>query len=306
MIQWHPLFASLLRPIVEESYDVQVNVSVGEAPRSADIVLLQRKKSQRRSFKGIWRSLTFWNVLEFKSPAVHPTIRDVDALVELGLGIDRRLSERRARESQRLPSPSDVSFWYLANRLSKPFLQQCSSRFGRLKVVGPGIWRTLLLHRHVVLVSNTDLRIDSETLPLHVVSHGSRATELAVVRFVLDHPELRTHYAHWLLTLHNRAYMEARTMSRLTEEPEIDLRPAIDYLGLDRVIAQVGLDRVIAQVGLDQVIAQVGLDQVIALVGLDRVIAQVGVDQIVKHIGVDGLLAHLTPSQIRELKKRLK
>ena len=31
--QWHPLFAKLLRPLVEGHYEVQINVPVGEAPR---------------------------------------------------------------------------------------------------------------------------------------------------------------------------------------------------------------------------------------------------------------------------------
>jgi hypothetical protein len=42
MTQWHPLFAELLRPLFEDYYDVQTNVPVGDVPREADIVLLQR------------------------------------------------------------------------------------------------------------------------------------------------------------------------------------------------------------------------------------------------------------------------
>ena len=68
-------------------------------------------------------------------------------------------------------------------------------------------------------------------------------------------------------------------MSQATEESEIDLRPAINFLGLDRVIEQVGLDRVIEQVGLDRV---------------------------VRTIGMDRLVTSLTAAQRRELKRRLR
>ena len=42
MTQWHPLFAKLLRPVLEGYYEVQVNVPVGDVPRAADVLLLRR------------------------------------------------------------------------------------------------------------------------------------------------------------------------------------------------------------------------------------------------------------------------
>ena len=41
-MQWHPIFAHLLRPLVQEFYDVQTNMAVGDAPRESDIVLVRR------------------------------------------------------------------------------------------------------------------------------------------------------------------------------------------------------------------------------------------------------------------------
>src|SRR5262245_50113151 len=38
MIQWHPLFAQLLRSLVEDHYAVETNVPVGDLPREADIL----------------------------------------------------------------------------------------------------------------------------------------------------------------------------------------------------------------------------------------------------------------------------
>ncbi len=51
-MQWHPLFAQLLKPLVEGYYDIQLNVPVGEAPRQADLLLLRRSSSRPLPFQG--------------------------------------------------------------------------------------------------------------------------------------------------------------------------------------------------------------------------------------------------------------
>ena len=51
-MQRHPLFAKILRPIVQDHYDVQTNFPVGDAPRSADIVLLRRTSDRPPPFAG--------------------------------------------------------------------------------------------------------------------------------------------------------------------------------------------------------------------------------------------------------------
>jgi hypothetical protein len=101
MQPWHPLFAQLLRPVLEGYYEMQTNVPVGDAPRQADLVLLRRTFTGALPFRGLWKELTTWNVLEFKGPTVSPRLRDLDRLVELGLGIDRRLNDERRKRRQR-------------------------------------------------------------------------------------------------------------------------------------------------------------------------------------------------------------
>src|SRR5437016_14225793 len=131
MKQWHPIFAQLLRPVVEAWYDVQTTVPVGDAPREADFVLLRRTGVTPLPFRGLWRHLTAWNILEFKGPTVSPRYGDVELLIELGLGIDRKL-----RAGRRRPAPAEVSFWYLANRLGQRFLRSADERLGALEVLG--------------------------------------------------------------------------------------------------------------------------------------------------------------------------
>jgi hypothetical protein len=68
---------------------------------------------------------------------------------------------------------------------------------------------------------------------------------------------------------------------------EIDLRPAIDYLGLDFVLDQIGVDRVLEHIGLD------------------RVLEEIGYKKVIEHMGFERILAALSPADRRELKRLL-
>src|SRR5690242_20081970 len=110
MIQWHPLFAQLLRPVLQDFYDIQTNVPVGDLPRQADIILLRRTTAAQPPFQGLWRHLSPWNILEFKGRTESARVADLDLLVEVGLGINRRLPE--IQSVPEAVSRSEVSFWY--------------------------------------------------------------------------------------------------------------------------------------------------------------------------------------------------
>jgi hypothetical protein len=127
-----------------------------------------------------------------------------------------------------------------------------------------------------------------------------------VARLVLEQPALQALYASWLATLHPTAWKEIEAMARATgKKLKLDLRPAIEHLGLEQVIEQVGLERVIEEVGLERLIEQVGLERVVEQVGIDRVLAQLGEREVVKRIGVQRWLANLSPAERRELKRLL-
>ena len=204
----------------------------------------------------------------------------MDLLVELGLGIDRRLNQERTKQKLSPLEPQETSLWYLANRLGKRFLRQSQERLGMLEKCGEGIWRGQVLLRKVYLVSNSDLPVNKESVPLHLVSRESHGKALSVAKLVLGDPELRRMYEEWVFVLHEGAWKEARTMSRVVEdEVPIDFKKIAEFIGVDRLISQVGLKRVIEEVGLDRVIAEVGFDR---------------------------LIASLTPAQRRELKRKLR
>jgi hypothetical protein len=150
------------------------------------------------------------------------------------------------------------------------------------------LWRSRVLGRLVFLVSSIDLPVEEDSLPLHLVGHEPPDTERQVARLVLERPELQARYAGWAASLHPRAWREVEAMAREKfRGPTLDLRPAIEYLGLNFVIEQVGLRRVIDEVGPD------------------RVLQELGDKEVVKRIGIDRFLASLSAAERRELKRRL-
>jgi hypothetical protein len=162
-MQWHPIFAQLLRPLVQNYYEVQTNVPVGEAPRLADILLLRRTASGPLPFQGLCRHLTAWNVLEFKGPSVDPRLRDLELLVELELGIDRRLDEERERQQPPL-ARAEVSLWYLASHLGQRFLAEAEELLGPVTARGEGLWRCQAASRPVFLVSRDVLPVERNSV----------------------------------------------------------------------------------------------------------------------------------------------
>src|SRR5262249_41658474 len=157
---------------------------VGDVPREADLVLLKRTTSKTLPFRGLWRHLTTWNILEYKGPTVSARLEDLDFLVELGLGIQRRLNEERRKEKRKPLYAAEVSFWYLANYLGRRLQEEAQRKMGNLEPSGEGIWRTLLMERQVFLVSGMDLPVDHDSVPFHILGTESPEQELELVRLV--------------------------------------------------------------------------------------------------------------------------
>jgi hypothetical protein len=288
MILWHPIFAQLLRPVVQAYYDMETTFPVGDAPREADFVLLRRTSATAPPFCGLWRNLTTWNMLEFKGPTVSPRRGHIESLIELGLGIDRRLRALRAAPGQRSLAPEEMSFWYLANHLGRRFVREAERLLGELEPLGTGLRRSRLLGRLVFLVSSVDLPVEVDSLPLHIVGQEPLATEREMAQLVVAQPELQQLYGGWMASLHRRAWKEIEAMARKTGKGlSIDLRPAIKSLGLGHVIEQVGTKEVLEEIGTK------------------RVLEVIGTKRLLEEIDLEELLAHLSPAGRRELKRRL-
>jgi hypothetical protein len=283
MIQWHPLFAQLLRPLVESHYDVQTGMPVGDVPRSADLVLLRRTTTTAPPFRGLWRHLTIWNVLEFKGPTVSARVNDLDLLIELGLGIGRRLAEERRRQREAAIDRGEISFWYLANHPGRRFLRDARKFLEGLTPLGPGVWQAAVLGRPLLLASNRDLPVEPDTVPVHLLVKEEVEKTRAVAQEVAAEPELWRLYGGWVLELYPDLSAEVREMARAKGHgPNLNWRPVIEAVGLKQLIQEIGPKPLLDEVGVDRIVKEVGPERIL-----------------------DVAVAQLTPKQLRELKKRL-
>jgi hypothetical protein len=228
-------------------------------------------------------------VLEFKGPTVSPRPGDLESLIELGLGINRRLNEERIAQDLSLLDPSDVSFWYLANRLGRSILRDFRRLVWELAVVGPGVWRCEVLNRLIFLVSGRDLPVEEDSLPLHIVGSESPETERAVAKFVASRPELLHEYGGVLASLHPEAWKEVEAMPGVKRKRfDFDMKALTELVGLKRVIDAFGVEQVVKEIGLKKVIDEVGLKRIL------------------EEVELDSLVLNLTPAQRRQLKEKLK
>ena len=318
MIQWHPYFAHLLRPLLEPHFAVRTGGSVGDAPREADIVLVCRTANRPLPYQGVWRHLTTGNVLEFKGPTVSPRRGDLERLVELGLGVHRRLNEERAEQGLPALEAEEVSFWYLGYRLGKGFLRSAQVELDvpGLEPLGPGFWRCRVLRRLVFLVSGAQVPVDRDSLPMHVLGSESKAVELEVARVVGAEPPLWQIYSAWVLTFHPAAAEELRNMARrATRGLKFHLEPLIEVVGLDELLRQIGPERLVERLGPKQLAKLVGIRQVVEALGTKKLIEELGTKKLIEELGTkkvvselapQDLFDHLTPAQLREIKRRLK
>ncbi len=264
-MQGHPLFAKMLRPLVQEHYEVQTNLPVGDAPRAADIVLVRRTSDRPPMFRGLLRHFTTWNIIEFKGRSVSPRIRDLDLLVELGFGIDRRLNEERTRAQQRPLDVAEVSFWYIANHLGRRFLRHARELLELVEEASPGVWRSQVLRRPLFLVDGTSVPVDRESIALHLAGEESPVIEQALARVIVEEPGFWELYGSLLGALHPNIYEEANRMAKSKgKRGELDLRPFIEKVGLKKYLAAVDVGDVLATLGSKKFIEAVSVDELIA------------------------------------------
>jgi hypothetical protein len=287
-IQWHPLLGRLLRHHVEGYYELLTNLPVGDLPRQADFVLLRRTESAAPPFSGLWRHLTAWNVLEYKGPTVTPRKQHLPLLVEVGLGINRRLHAGGAKQGVRPTPEPEVSFWYLANSLGRRFLEGAASRMGRLDAIGQGVWKSAVLGHPCFLVSAADLPVDEDSLPLHLLGLEPLEQQVEVGQFVIEVSERLEAYGGLFAALHPAAWKEVKAMARTKRAGlQFDLRPIVEELGLEKLIEQIGKKEVIEQIGKKEVIKQIGKKDLLA------------------QMDVDDILKNLPPAKRRELLRRV-
>jgi hypothetical protein len=250
--------------LLQGFYDVQIDVPVGDIPRQADVVLLRRTNDQPLPFRGIWRHLTPWNALEYKGPAVSARLEHIHLLVELGLGIWRRLNEERRKNKQATLAPAEMSFWYLPHHVGIRLLKRATRLLGTLQPQGQGLWRGQVLQHPLWVVSGAELPLEAESVPFHLLEIPAPDHGLSIARLIAQQPALWDMYTQFLGSLHPEILQEIAAMGRTSKKgPQFHLKPLAQLLGMREVIQQLGLKEIIAEAGVKKVIDEVGVKKVI-------------------------------------------
>jgi len=281
--QWHPIFAELLRPLLQDYYDVQTNVPVGDAPREADILLVRRNSDRPTPFRGLWRHLTTWNVLEFKGPSVSARLSDLGLLVELGLGIHRRLNEERLRQKQSRLKPAAASFWYIVRTMGVRFLAGARQQLGDLEEIEGGFWRSQVLQHLVFLVDSETFASEPDSVPLHLLFQRAPEQERHLGSLVVEQPHFLEWYGRWLSTFHPQVWAEVREMAR-GKHKELEF----DFTWIKEEMTPANQLKMLESLGID------------------RILELIGPKKLIDVIGVDHLLSNLSPADLKKLKERLK
>ena len=289
MNQWHPVFAHLLRSVLEDAYDVQTDVPVGDLPRRADIVLIRRLAKAIRTFHGIWRHLSPLNVLEVKGGTESARIRDIALLVEVGLGIARRLRRQMRQQEQKPFANWEISFWYLAATFGKRFPADAEELVGKLDELDPGIYRGRLLGHPILFVRGRTVPLDYESIPIHLISEENIQGERAVAKVIVSEPDWWAKFSIWLLMLHPRVWEEVVEMARKQGHKGLpDFKGFAEKLGIKRFVDEIGEERVFE------------------LLNHKKFIQKLGPKRVVSAIGYDEFVAGLTTVQLEELRHRIK
>jgi hypothetical protein len=141
----------------------------------------------------------------------------------------------------------------------------------------PGILESRFVTRLVLVEAN---RLPVEASTLELLTHYASGKKLReTIQYVVDHEVHPLYTALWFL--HRRQFKEIlRMKGKSSRALDIDIRGAVEELGLKRVVEEVGLKRVVEEVGLKRVVEEVGLKRVVEEVGLEALIREVGADRV--------------------------
>jgi hypothetical protein len=155
-------------------------------------------------------------------------VGDIDLLVEVGLGIHRRLEETEPKVKI---ARRELSFWYLANHLGKRFLRDVIELTGSVEPVSPGLWRGRILGRPLWLMSNRDLPIDDESAPVCLVSEKSVEQIRELAKVVISKDEWWRLYSPWIADLFPEFLKELQTMAtKRKKKGDLDLMANVKFV----------------------------------------------------------------------------
>jgi hypothetical protein len=259
-MQWHPLFAHFLRPMLGAFYEVETERPVSDLPRRADVVVLRRTGGAPPPFTGLWSHLRPWNVLELKGPTDSPEEVDLELLMHVGTGITLAYNEERGKSRLEPMPSSQVALWYFALSLGPTFLEALQKR-AFLTYQGGGLWLGQTWGHPVLFVSYGDLPVEVDSIPLHLLRRPGDTPPPGLASLLVQQAALLPAYNSWIATAHNPLWKEMKQMASLIPPewinwkevfPTIDLKQLIQALNPQDVLDVWGPERFFQLLGPEE------------------------------------------------------
>jgi hypothetical protein len=180
------------------------------------------------------------------------------------------------------PALADVTQVVLCSRAAAKLHRQLG-----LHQVRPGVYEGHFVAR-LILVQANDVTVQHETLAFLVHYASGRALRKAVEAAV-DAQRTELYPVLWLLR--GKVFKEVLAMKGKTVDPlMLEVREAVEEIGIAHVVEQVGIKRVVEEVGIEQVVEALGVEQVVEALGVEQVVEALGVEQVVEAVGVERVL----------------
>lgn len=232
-LYWHPFLAELLRQDYGDRLIVEEEVSLGDMPLRADLLLIRRDSSVVLPFPFCF--LGTRTLVEYKSPDDRATQDDLVQLEIYGLMYAQR---------ERIVSRQDLTLWLMAShfaeRLSRPEGAYVVGEQG----VGPGVRGGALDRFPTFLLDLRRVPFQPEVLPLSMVTRGPQ--ERAMIEFLVEHFRDYPRHMQFVCDLHVQTLLEVLRMKQLTpEQIGTDYHALLELLGEERALDLIGEERLL-------------------------------------------------------------
>jgi hypothetical protein len=186
-----------------------------------------------------------------------------------GLGVHRRLNQEQAKQNQPELDYPDVSFWYLVNHLGERFLADLPRLLPGARKEEEGIWQAAVYGHPVLLVSVQELRVERDSMALHVLAGVPEAAKSTIVEVLKAEPALWPSYQPWLSLREPAIWQEISLMAAQQGQlAPLDLRPLAEYIKttgdlstLKSLLEAFGVKKTVEALGVEQIWAGLSPEQ---------------------------------------------
>ncbi len=250
-LYWHPYLAELLRQDYGDRLVIEEEVSLGDIPLRADLLLIRRDPDVSLPFP--FSLLGEYTLVEYKSPDDTAMHDDLVKLEIYGLLYAQR---------EGLVSREELTLWLLASNFREPMARRGGAYLAEAQAIGRGVRLGSLDGFTTCLINLTQLPIASEVLPLLLVTKGPKEREL--VTFLVEHFEAYPRHLRWLQELHVQQLREVLEMKKLTaEQIGLDYEALLDLIGEERALDLIGEERALDLIGKERALDLIGKEQVL-------------------------------------------